>query len=171
MNDELQQPPLTLSYDMELASRSMHDDLCKLAKTGGAYTRDFSSHMFSGEASYEKGWIRVAKGTYGLHALPEGLAVPPLLGLTCVRHKVRTPVTELYFITVDPIVRGTFVASNLIHDLMGNSPHNIIGLNCMKDNERGLGFYKREGFKIVGEAIKGQAHRLERHFTEEDWKT
>ncbi len=160
----------TLSYSIDRADWSMQPVHCKLAKTGGAYTRDFSSHMFSGQDAYAKGWIRVAEAPLS-SKIARRLVAPPFLGLTCVRHKVRTPVTELYFITVDPAVRGTPVARNLIHDLMVNSPHSIIGLNCMKDNARALRFYERESFKIVGEALKGQAHRLERHFSEDDWKT
>lgn len=131
-----------------------HKALCALARQGGEYTRDFSNMMFSGEHAYAKGWIRVAV------AFSEDDA-GDLLGLTCVRHKVRTPVTELYFVVVDPTWRGHGVGSLLLGDLQRQSPHRCIGLNCMQKNVRAVKFYQDLGFTIVGSALGDKAHRMQ----------
>lgn len=128
-----------------------HKALCTLAREGGSYTRDFSNMMFSGDAAYQKGWIRVAEDIGDGH----------LYGLTCVRHKVRTPVTELYFIVVSTASRSLGIGTLLLDDLKLVSPHHCIGLNCMKENEGALRFYKRHGFTIVADALGGQAHRMQ----------
>lgn len=112
------------------------------------HIRDFSNHIFSGETQREKGWIRVAE--------KEGV----LVGFTCVRHKVRTPVTELYFIGVAPGWEGHGIGQALIQDLIDTSPHHAIELNVAKDNHRAISFYRQLGFLIVGEGLKGKAHRM-----------
>ncbi len=147
------------------ASHDEQPDLCKVAKTGGKYTRDFSHMMFSGEPAFEKGWIVACKcdNVMAGASLPP-LATPPYLGLYCVRHKVRTPVTELYFITVDPSAQGSAVAECLLDFMKMDSPHHLIELNCMKDNPRALRFYEKHGFKIIGESLKGKGHRLQLEF-------
>lgn len=150
-----------MNVRVDTARRELHDQLVKIARTGGKYTRDFSNHIFSGEHAYEKGWIAVAHWT-GSIASPPGLVCPPALGYYCVRHKVREPVTELYFITVDPAARGYGVGRALIDHLAANSPHKRIGLNCAKDNGGALKFYDRLGFEIVDEALKGTGYRLEK---------
>ncbi len=157
---------MTLEHDqfeIYKAEFCQQKTLCKLANTGGSYTSAFSSHMFSPETAFEKGWIVVAECLAGEH--PEnGLVAPPYAGLYCVRHKVRTPVTELYFITVDPEARGGAVATELLEFMKEDSPHHLIELNCMKDNPRALRFYEKHGFKIIGESLKGKGHRLQLEF-------
>lgn len=143
------------------AEHSERAALVRLAATGGRYTRDFSNIMFSGEPAFSKGWIRVATWTVDT-PLPvrTELKAPPYLGLYCVRHKTRTPVTELYFITVDPAARKMGVGRALMRDIMMQSPHREIGLNVMKDNAPAIAMYHALGFHTTSEAFKGTAWRM-----------
>lgn len=113
-------------------------------------TRDFGNHMFSGEDAYRKGWIRVA------------VADGEILGFTCVRHKVRTPVTELYFIGVHEDHRRDGIGELLMADLWEQSPHPTIGLNCLKTNKPAVFFYRKHGFALVGDSLKGKGWRYEK---------
>lgn len=144
-------------YKIATAGRHDHANLVRLARTGGAYTRDFSNHMFSGEAAYERGWIVAARGE---PPLDDALVAPPLLGFYCVRHKIRTPVTELYFIAVDPVARPTGVGRALMQHLIRHSPRDRVELNCMKDNSGAMAFYYSLGFQAVGDSLKGKAVRF-----------
>lgn len=140
---------------LRVATPADHDEIVKVAKTS-KYTRDFSNRvMFSSDAAYEKGWIRVAE--------EDG----KIVGFTCVRHKVRDPKTMLYFVTVLPEYRRKGVAFLLLEETMHASPHTTMELNVMKDNEAAISFYNRHGFRIAGEAMGGEAHRLEREFPKE----
>ena len=70
------------TYSIRAATPDDHPDILAVTKTS-KYTKDFSNRvMFSSDAAYEKGWIMIAEnpGT-------------KMLGFTCVRHKVREPVT------------------------------------------------------------------------------
>ncbi len=108
---------------------------------------------------YEKGWIRVAeytqadgfRGRYGI------------VGFTCVRHKVRSPETVLYFIGADSSLRSAGIGSLLLKDLIQQTPHKIIALNVMKENMSAVRFYMERGFQSAGEGLKGKAHHLELH--------
>ena len=129
---------------------SDHERITRVSRQS-PYTRDFTNHIFSGEPLYGKGWIWVA--------------VDPgdeVLGFSCVRHKVREPATVLYFIGVDKQLRGTGIGQLLLRQLTSLSPHPLIKLNCDKKNEEALNFYKRQGFTIAGESLKGHGWALER---------
>lgn len=134
------------------ALQSDHAAIYSLVAKHNKCIRDFSNtQMFSSQSAYEKGWIRV------------GLEVERpnyLLGFTCVRHKVRLPVTELYFIGTRPGEEGRGVAQGLLLDLMQASPHRRIELNVVKENERAVTLYDKFGFVIVGEGLGGKAHRM-----------
>lgn len=134
------------------ATEADHKELVKIAKSS-EYTKDFSNRvMFSNTAAYEKGWIRVA------------VQLERIVGFTCVRHKARTPETMLYFVTVDPEVRSQGIGEGLLNDVMEHGPHRLMALNVMKKNTRAVKFYKRLGFTIAGEAMDGNAHRMEREW-------
>lgn len=144
-----------MTFNFRVATPADHDDIFKVAKTS-KYTRDFSNRMmFSSDAAYEKGWIRVA-------TLAEGDRRGQIVGFTCVRHK-RNGKTMLYFVTVHPDLKGHGVGKDLLDDVMENSPHKTMELNVMKDNEA-VKFYERLGFTVVGDAMKGEAWRMEK-----DW--
>lgn len=115
-------------------------------------TRDFTNHMFSGPAAYEKGWIQVAE--------VNGLVV----GFTCRRDKVREPVTVLYFVGVLPAVKGTGLAWQLIERMMECSPHSTLDLNCSLANDRALSFYRAKGFVELGPALRGTGVKMRRDF-------
>lgn len=133
------------------ATKEDHAAIVKVAKSS-KYTRDFTNTvMFSSDAAYEKGWIRVMEH--------EG----EIVGFTCVRHKTRQPKTMLYFVAVAPEFRRNGLGWIMLEEAMAAGPHSTMELNVMKDNEA-LKFYERNGFRIVGEAMKGQAYRLEREF-------
>ena len=115
------------------------------------YTRDFSNElMFSSEAAYNKGWILKCVDDEG-----------NIIGMSCVRHKSREPVTMVYFIIVAESVRGMGIGRKLLKQLVKDGPHTTIQLSVMKDNTEAMQFYKRLGFKIVGETMKGKANLLQ----------
>ena len=135
------------TYIIRVATPDDHAAICVVAKTS-KYTKDFSNRlMFSSDAAYAKGWILVAEHR------------GEILGFTCVRHKVREPVTMLYFITVHPDERGGFIGERLLKHVMQQSPHTCMALNVMKEN-RAVSFYERLGFKIAGDAFGGEAYRM-----------
>lgn len=105
--------------------------------------------MFSGEHAYRKGWIRVALDP-----------TDTIVGLTCVRHKVKAPETTLYYIVVRPGIRTRGIGTELIVDLMRQCPHPRIVLSCLKKNTPALKFYEKLGFNRVGEALKGEGYQL-----------
>lgn len=130
---------------VEAANRDRdHNELVKLAKSS-KYISAFSSIMFSSEDAYRKGWIRVARDECG-----------ELLGFTCVRHKVRTPETMLYFVMVDPAFEGSGVGQMLMADLERESPHERIALKVMNDNVRAIALYKKLGYIEAGPAYDGE---------------
>lgn len=132
------------------ALREDHDRLCQLARTS-KFTRDFGAIMFSSEAAYQKGWIREARVGVGI------------VGFTCVRHKVRAPETVLYFIAVDPNLRGQGIGEILMQDLERQTPHRRIALNVAHENEGARRFYERLGYRVTADdAIKGTAWRMEK---------
>lgn len=134
---------------IRVATKADHEAIMKIAKQSKC-TRDFGSHMFSSDASYEKGWIVVA--------VDDLLGV--LLGFYCVRHKVREPVTSLYFIGVENKLHSSGVGQKLMQDLYEKC-RPTIRLNCLKDNLQATRFYERLGFKIVGEGLGGSANVFE----------
>jgi ribosomal protein S18 acetylase RimI-like enzyme len=145
------------------ATKADHAVLSKIAASHRA-GQGFTHFMFSGDAAYEKGWIRVVE--------MDGRIV----GFTCVRHKARQPKTMLYYIIVDKDYRsgslktgpsgGTIpivgVGQALLDDLIKTTPHRCIELSCLKDNEPALKFYAKNGFAQQGEALKGKGWHLEK---------
>jgi ribosomal protein S18 acetylase RimI-like enzyme len=141
------------------ATQADHDRLSQISRSHRA-GQGFTHFMFSGEAAYSKGWIRVA-------VADGGDMDGDILGFTCVRHKVRQPKTMLYYIIVDTIYRkdtspAVRVGQSLLDDLMRQSPHRIIELSCLKDNEPALKFYAKNGFVQMGESLKGKGWHLEK---------
>lgn len=132
------------------ATQDDHAALVRLARTS-VYTRDFSNAvMFSSPAAYERGWIRVYLSLGG-----------EPWGMTCRRDKVREPLSELYFLVVDPAVRSTGIGELLLADLFRESPHHRVGLNVMKENEGAVRFYERHGLRKTGVSLGGKAWRME----------
>ena len=138
-------------YNLRRATVDDHKKLVKLAAQS-KYTRDFSNAMmFSSEAAYEKGWILCVEDAKG-----------DIVGLSCVRHKVRAPETMLYFLVVDAAHRKNGLAELLLNSVMLQGPHNTMRLNVMKDNDA-VGFYNKLGFKVISdEALKGEAFQMEK---------
>lgn len=116
-------------------------------------TRDFSHMMFSGEAAYKRGWIRLCE-------LWLGGQVADIVGFTCVRHKVREPETALYYIAVESDYRDKGIGTALLHDLQQNSPHKRIVLNVTKDNTSAQAFYAKHGFRNAGDSLDGNGYHL-----------
>lgn len=127
-----------------------HKELVKVAKTS-PYTGDFSNRvMFSSDAAYDKGWIRVI--------YKDG----EILGYYCVRHKSRgEKATALYFITVRPEWRSKNLGLILLEDMKARSPAGIIQLNVAKKNEAARRFYERHGFTVTGESLGGAGWSME----------
>lgn len=145
---------MTMNFQIYSALPKQHEELCKLAKLS-KYTRDFSHMMFSGEAAYDKEWIKVY--------VTQG----KIAGFSCVRHKVREPATSIYFIFVHPDYRGMGIGEKLLNEIIENSPHKTFHLNCEKDNTPALHFYKKHNFVIAGESLKGRGYALEKTITGE----
>lgn len=142
---------------IRVATRADHEAILKIARQHPC-TRDFSNHMFSGEAAYEKGWIWVGEDYDGM----TDEIVP--WGFYCVRHKVRTPATSLYFIGVDERVRGRGAGARLLAHMEEHSPHPRVELNVANMNPRALSFYLARGYVIAGDALKGTGKALEKEW-------
>ena len=125
--------------------------IAKLAKTS-QYTRDFTNRvMFSSDAAYAKGWIRVL------------LKDKQAIGFYCIRNKVRGDrATKLYFITVHPDWRDKGIGEMLMLALKDQATRHggVIELDVAKDN-RAKSFYDRHGFVVEhGDALGGAAWRM-----------
>jgi ribosomal protein S18 acetylase RimI-like enzyme len=131
------------------ATREDHAALVKLAAKS-KYTKSFSSMMFSNEGIYAKGWITLVEA--------EGNPV----GLLCVRHKVRSPKSIIYFMVTHPDYRGQGIGKLMMDDLEEKTPHKTIELSVMNDNPGGRAFWERMGFEPVGEAYKGKGTQMEK---------
>mgnify|MGYP006272337213 CR=1 FL=1 len=126
---------------VQQADRALHHKaLVAMAKTS-TYISSFGSPMFSGDAAYDKGWVRMAVNA----------ETDEILGFTCVRHKTRSPETMLYFIIVDPDKEGRGIGQRLMADLEEQTPHRRIALKVMKDNERAIEFYRKLGYVVESE--------------------
>ncbi len=123
-------------WTIEQANRDLnHNTIQKIGKQT-SYCKDFGSIMFSSEESYLKGWIRVAK-----------IAVSgAIAGFTCVRHKVRSPETMLYFISVAEFAQGEGIGKALMADLEEQTPYKRIALKVEKVNGHAIAFYTRLGY-------------------------
>ena len=98
------------------------------------YTRDFSnSMMFSSAHAYNVGWIS--------QAIEDDYRIP--LGFTCIREKIRSPETVLYFIGVDAAHKGKGVGRALIQNIIDT------------DNAEARAFYASLGFQEIGESLGG----------------
>lgn len=131
------------------ATQEDHAVLLGIARQS-KWTKDFSNAvMFSSPAAYSKGWIRAAWSGAGV-----------CLGFTCVRHKVRTPETVLYFIAVNQLDRRHGAGRALFEDLMERSPSGNVSFNVGKDNVEARAFYERIGCTdTLLETIGGTATR------------
>lgn len=131
------------------AKKEEHKAIIKVA-VKSKFTSDFTNRlMFSSDAAYRKGWIWVAE------------LGDEIVGFTCVRHKIREPVTVLYFIGVHPNVRDQGIGRALMEQLVLESPHKCIHLNVIKTNIGAVKFYQDLGYKIIGSTMANQAHQME----------
>lgn len=129
-----------------------HKALCTMARKS-VYISSYSSFMFSSSEAYAKGWIRIAE--------EDG----KILGFTCVRHKVRSPETILYFIMVDPDAeQRKGIGTALLEDLYQHCPHKRLVLKVMKKNVQALNFYEKLGYKVECEAYNGEGLQLSREW-------
>ncbi|YP_009966446.1 acetyltransferase [Pseudomonas phage vB_PaeS_PAO1_Ab19] len=130
------------------ATLDEHKAILQVAKQS-KYTKDFSNQvMFSSPAAYEKGWICVAE--------LDG----EIRGFYCIREKVRSPETVLYFIGVDQEAKGRGLGKQLIEHIMASTRHRRLALNVNKQNEEAQAFYQRLGFQVAGESLGGQGLAL-----------
>lgn len=140
------------SMTIRTARSHEHPEILKIAKTS-PYTGDFGNRvMFSSDAAYDKGWIKVI------------LWGSTIVGFYCIRHKSRGErATKLYFITVHPDYRDRNVGHFLMEDLKREAGMHggKIELDVAKKN-RARAFYERHGFTTThGDALGGEAWRME----------
>ena len=141
-----------MTITIRTATPDDHKRICDLGKTS-KFTRDISNAvMFSSPAAYAKGWLKVAIDDES----------GDTVGFYCIREKVRAPETVLYFITVDPEMRGRGIGELLLADLMLTTRHKCLTLNVAKDNDGARRFYERLGFETVGESLGGTGLALRR---------
>lgn len=126
-----------------------HSEILKLAKES-KYTKDFGHMMFSGKEMYDKGWISIALKDDD----------DDIVGFSCVRHKVRQPATSIYFIGVSNKVRNKGIGTKLLKQIERTTPHKVLELNCEKDNDEALSFYRKHGFDAIEESLKGKGYKL-----------
>lgn len=114
-----------------------HKEICTIARLS-PYTKGFASGgLRYVDTYYEKGWVLAAyRGK-------------KITGFVCVRHCVRNPHTSVYYIGV--LERRKGLGRALLERVLKDSPHGTIRLISEKENEDGLAFYKRLGFKVEGE--------------------
>lgn len=148
--------PCESRFRIRTAVPADQKDLADIAKTHRA-GQGFTHMMFSGEAAYAKGWIRVVED----YAKPGPDGRPTIIAFTCVRQKVTVPKTMLYYIIIAPTHRREGLGTLLLGDLKSQSPHRIIECSCLKDNAEALAFYDKHGFKMAGTSLKGKGWHLE----------
>lgn len=125
-----------------------HKDILLVAKQS-KYTKDFSNQvMFSSPAAYEKGWIQVAE------------VQGKIVGFYCIREKVRSPETVLYFIGIDQEYKGFGTGKKLINHIIENTRHSRLALNVHKNNIEAQEFYERLGFQVAGTSLGGEGLAL-----------
>lgn len=145
---------------IESVSHTLMPPVYRMIAARSPYLRDMSNGvMFTGEYHCAQGWFRVGVELPYIEETAER-RLGKLLGFTVVRHKVRSPITELYFIGTREGEWGRGIGQALIRDLQATSPHRAIELNVMKENEQAVNFYLKYGFVIAGESMKGKSHRM-----------
>ena len=151
---------------IRVANKEEHKGILELSKLS-PYTKDFSNRlMFSSDASYGKGWIHVA----ALIKEEDGKDVSKFIGFTCVRHKIREPVTTLYFIGIHPDWQRWGLGKAMLEKIMRAGPHNVMVLNVMKENQSAVQFYQKLHFRIFSDqTLKGHGFGMRGLWDKERW--
>lgn len=122
----------------------------KLCKTG-RFTKAFDGIQFSRQEFYDRSLIRVAV-VPGKNGGAEGEGI---LAFSNFWHKVRTPITKLYFVVVDPRFHRRGIAQAMMQDLYESCAHNALELDVNKTNPEAIALYQKHGFQVEGESLKG----------------
>jgi ribosomal protein S18 acetylase RimI-like enzyme len=134
------------------ADETEHGEILQISKQS-PYTRDFSNRMmFSSKASYDAGWIVVARREESI------------VGFYCIRIKKRSLATSLYFIGVGRDHRRLGIGNILMQNLISRTDCSgrELWLNVSKSNEPAKQMYDLLGFEVVGEGIGGTAWKMVR---------
>lgn len=134
-----------MKVKIKVANPMEHNKIVKVAKQS-KYTSAFSNMIFSGEDCYQQQRIRVAT------------LKDQVVGFYCIRNRKRDGVTVLYFVGVDTKHRNKGIGLQLMNNLHKVST-GTVELKVMKDNPA-VRLYERLGYRIVGEAYKGEAHLM-----------
>jgi len=139
---------------IEKAKWSEHKEILKLSALS-KFTKGFSGvGMGNVEEYYTRGWVSVVR--------QKG----KIVGFLCVHHCVRKPHkpdiyydkflryyerphTSVYYVGTSVPRKG--IGSALLQHAMKTSPNGLLELISEKENVQGLRFYKKLGFKVVGE--------------------
>lgn len=127
---------------IEKAKWADHKDISAVAKLS-----KFSKGFAGGglryiESYYEAGWVYV-KRTRG-----------KIVGFVCVRHCTREPHTSIYYLGVSEKRKG--IGRALLKAALKDSKWKCLELVSEKENEEGFAFYKKLGFKVIGEGANSK---------------
>lgn len=126
-----------MTFKVSIATEKQHDAIVAVARTT-KYTSAYGNIMFSSPEHYKRGWIYAAE--------LDGKVV----GFACVRHLVRRPETNIYFVGVREDLRSKGCGARLLREIAHRSPHSRIVLKVATDNPRARSFYERIGFTLEG---------------------
>jgi ribosomal protein S18 acetylase RimI-like enzyme len=121
-----------------------HAEVSALAKLS-KFTKGFASGGLRYiDTYYNNGWVYIVR------------LRGKIAGFCCVRHCVNRPHTSVYYIGVDPAQRGKGIGRALIQAAQKEANFPRLELISEKENEESLKFYKKLGFKIVGDGANSK---------------
>lgn len=110
------------------------------------YTRGFSNMIYSGKEAYENGNVIVAYDNVANVAV----------GFASFRHCVRKPYSTIYDVGVPPDYMGKGIGRRLVEFVLTSSDHGCVRLNVDVNNKDAIAFYRKLGFKKIGEGAWGK---------------
>ena len=151
--------------DRILSAEGQHPEnehlyLCKKLCKTGKFTKAFDGIQFSREEFYQRSLIRVAV----LEGGKGGSEGDGIIGFSNFWHKVRTPITKLYFVVVDPTHHRQGVAEALMDDLYATCVHNALELDVNKTNPTAVALYQKHGFETLGSSLHDTCHYMVRRW-------
>lgn len=154
--------------DLILGKDGQHEDnehyyLCKTLCKTGKFTKAFDGIQFSRQEFYDRSLIRVAV----LEGCVGGRDGDGIIGFTNFWHKVRTPITKLYFVVVDPAWHRNGVAEALMEDLYASCVHRALELDVNIKNPEAVALYEKHDFVTRGLSLHDTCYYMTREWDED----